>query len=255
MSIFEILSDLASDNSRNAKIAKLKAQQDNELLKRVIFLALDPFTQFYIRKIPNYAPCLDGSKQDLAWALNELNKLSTREVTGNAAIDHLKTILENVSIDDSKTIERIIAKDLKCGVNVATVNTVWADFIHEYPCMLCSKYDEKIVSKIKFPAYVQLKMDGMRFNAIVKDGKCEFRSRNGKEINLLGHLEQEFIHLAYGQNVVFDGELLVMEDGKVANRQTGNGILNHINKNGLKIKELEDELCTLETKLMLLRKE
>ena len=230
MSIFEILSDLASDNSRNAKIAKLTAQKDNVLLKKVIFLALDPFTQFYIRKIPAYTPAQANQADSLDSVLDSLSMLSTRQVTGNAAIDHLTKLLSSLVEDDAEVIKRIIAKDLKCGVNVATVNTVWKDFIHEYPCMLCSKYDEKIVSKIKFPAYVQLKMDGMRFNAIVKDGKCEFRSRNGKEINLLGNLEYEFIKLANGQNLVFDGELLVMEDGKIANRQTGNGILNKANK-------------------------
>jgi ATP-dependent DNA ligase len=77
-----------------------------------------------------------------------------------------------------------------------------------------------------WPAYVQLKLDGMRFNAIVRDNKCEFRSRNGKEIHLLGNLEQEFINYANGMDCVFDGELLVVDNDKILNRQTGNGILN-----------------------------
>jgi len=96
--------------------------------------------------------------------------------------------------------------------------------------MLCSPFEQKLVDKIKFPAAVQLKMDGMRFNAIVKDGKCEFRSRNGKEIQLLGNLEQEFVTLANGIDCVFDGELLVNDKGVVLDRQTGNGILNKANK-------------------------
>jgi len=98
--------------------------------------------------------------------------------------------------------------------------------------MLCSAFDQKLVDKINFPAYAQMKMDGMRFNAIVKDGTCEFRSRNGKQLHLLGHLEQEFINFANGNNIVFDGELLVMFDGDMqfADRQTGNGILNKANK-------------------------
>jgi ATP-dependent DNA ligase len=96
--------------------------------------------------------------------------------------------------------------------------------------MLCSPFEQKLVDKVKFPALVQLKMDGMRFNAIVKDGKCEFRSRNGKEIQLLGNLEEEFIKMAGSIDCVFDGELLVKENGKILDRQTGNGILNKANK-------------------------
>jgi ATP-dependent DNA ligase len=82
-------------------------------------------------------------------------------------------------------------------------------------------------------------MDGMRFNAIVKDGKCEFRSRNGKEIFLLGNLEQEFISLAGDVDCVFDGELMVMhpDDIQFMDRQTGNGILNKANKGTISVKE------------------
>jgi ATP-dependent DNA ligase len=66
----------------------------------------------------------------------------------------------------------------------------------------------------------------MRFNAIVKNGSCEFFSRSGKEVNLLGHLADKFISLADGNNVVFDGELLVSSVNGTEDRQTGNGILN-----------------------------
>jgi ATP-dependent DNA ligase len=95
---------------------------------------------------------------------------------------------------------------------------------------LCSQFEEKLVNKIKFPALVQLKMDGMRFNAIVRDGKVEYRSRNGKEIQLLGNLDADFIALAGDVDCVFDGELLVTSDTGILDRQTGNGILNKANK-------------------------
>jgi ATP-dependent DNA ligase len=105
--------------------------------------------------------------------------------------------------------------------------------------MLCSPFEQKLVDKIKFPAYAQMKMDGMRFNAIVRDGKVEFRSRNGKQIHLLGNLEKEFATLAGNIDCVFDGELLVMLEGdhQFADRQTGNGILNKANKGTISAEE------------------
>ena len=230
MNLNDFFNELASDNSRNFKIAKLRENDHDRLLRRVIFHALDPFTQYYIRKIPKYTPCEDEVVMELDSAIDLLHDLSSRLVTGNAAIDHLKRVLELVTADDAKVIERIIGKDLKCGVSVSTANAVWGGLIPEYPCMLCSAHDEKLVNKIKFPAIVQKKEDGMRFNAIVQDGKCEFRSRNGKEIQLLGRLENEFICMANGMDVVFDGELLVTSDSGVLDRQTGNGILNKANK-------------------------
>jgi len=235
MNLNKFFESLAANSSRNFKIEQLSSNSDNETLREVVRLALDPFTQFYIRKIPAYSRGTDTA--NLRWALDKLYDLSSRTVTGNAAIAHLTSILESLQPDDAKVIERIIEKDLKCGVAISTANAVWTGLVHEYPVMLCSQFEEKLVNKIKFPAYVQLKMDGMRFNAIVKDGGCEFRSRNGKEIQLLGNLEQEFIQLANGKNVVFDGELLVNDKGVVLDRQTGNGILNKANKGTIK----EDE--------------
>ena len=246
MNINQFFEALASNNSRLFKEAELEKVKDNEVLKKVIFLALDPFTQFYIRKIPVYVTDRPVW-HTLESALPKLDKLSKREITGNAAIEYLRLLLSEVSPGAAKVIERIIAKDLKCGASVSTVNKIWPGLIAEYPCMLCSQYEKKLVDKIKFPAYVQMKMDGMRFNAIVKDGKVEFRSRNGKEINLLGNLEQEFLALAEGVDCVFDGELMVMfdDDYQFADRQTGNGILNKAVKGTISEKEAAQVHATL----------
>lgn len=241
MNLNKFFESLAANPSRNFKIEQLEKHADNETLREVIRLALCPFTQFYQRKIPAYEYVGSDSEHQtcLEMALQNLYYLSSREVTGNAAVAHLRAILSGLEPDDAKVIERIIDKSLDCGVQVSTANAVWPGLIKEYPVMLCSPFEQKLVDKIKFPAYVQLKMDGMRFNAIVRDGKCEFRSRNGKEIQLLGNLEQEFIALAGDVDCVFDGELLVMLPGdhQFTDRQTGNGILNKANKGTISASE------------------
>lgn len=254
MNINQLFDDLASNNSRIYKISKLeeaKRQDSNNTLKKTIQLALDPFTQFYIRKIPPYVLIDDELRlrathnYSLDHALEDLGKLSAREYTGNLAVEHLRWTLGRLVPDDAKVVERILAKDLRCGVSIATVNTVWPELISEYPCMLCSAFKEKLLNKITFPASVQMKMDGMRFNALVKDGAVEFRSRNGKEMHLLGNLEAEFLALTKAMgpdsrvastwtysNMVFDGELMVMDthNQQFLDRQSGNGILNKSNK-------------------------
>lgn len=227
-SIFEALS---ANPSRLAKEALLKQYKTEYLLQRAIFLALDPFTQFFIRKIPVV------SKRKKEWTLDQamdmLGQLSSRKVTGNAAIAFLKEILEKISEDDAMVIERIIRKDLDCGIQESTVNKIWKDLIPTFPCMLASAYDEKLVAKMPFPAIVQMKMDGMRFNAKVDafTNTVEYRSRNGKIIDMnTENMDIVFQLMAknigMGQ-VVFDGELLVVDkDEKPLERKTGNGILN-----------------------------
>ncbi len=229
----------------------MKANVADTLLQQVLIHALNPHIQFFIRKIPKYES-LRGqmdSRIDLATAINMLGGLTQRTVTGNAAIEYLSVILARLSDDDAKVMERIIEKDLKCGVSDSTANKIWPGLIPSYPVMLASAYDEKLVAKVTWPALAQLKMDGMRFNAIVKNGQCEFRSRNGKLIDIPNAIfQQPFIHMSkyWGIDMVFDGELLIVDvAGKPLDRKTGNGILNKAVKGTMSEEEAEHVRATL----------
>ena len=228
-SVYTVLDKLAADNSRLAKEAILKSELANEDFWHAVRLALDPFTNFYIKKIPAYTRSRRANLS-MHQALESLGRLSRREVTGNAGIDHLVHILENVNASDSLVIERVIAKDLKCGVSEATINKIRPGHIPTYPVMLASAYDQRLIDRFDWPGMCQLKLDGMRFNAIVRGENVEFRSRNGKEISIPSDLfPRAFVALAkeYGADYVFDGELLVVDaTGKPLDRKTGNGILN-----------------------------
>lgn len=231
-----IFEQLAATSSRLEKEAILKKQKSNAVFKKAVFLALDPFTNFFIRKIPNYKPA-SRAQVSLDSVLNRLEALSSRQVTGNEAIEYLTGLLSSLSQEDARVLERVISKDLRCGVSEATINKIWPSLVPTYPCMLASGYEQKLIDKIKWPAMAQLKLDGMRFNAIVKNGTVEFRSRNGKLLNLLGHLEDQFLTLVGNDNVVVDGELCVIDGGGWLPRQIGNGILSKAQKGTLSEQE------------------
>jgi len=241
MNVIDILNECESDNGRLFKIDVLERNKDNELFQKVAKAALDPYTQYYIRKIPDYERGDKEFRNSLEWGLDSLGKLSSREVTGNKAIAHLKDILENLTQQDADVIERIIAKDLKCGVHKSTVNKVFGKgFIETYPCMLAGAYNEKNFKHITYPAFAQTKMDGMRANIIMDadDGKVEIRSRNGKNIELHGVFDDYVKTMFYKKptvedlsqyrSAVVDGELIVLDESlsNILDRKTGNGILN-----------------------------
>jgi hypothetical protein len=123
MEVFDILEDLAANPSRNYKIDKLTEHKDNQVLREVVRLALDPFTQFYIRKIPKYEATGSDS---LVQAMDKLFELSSRTLTGHAGIEHLTQVLTSLSPKNAKVLERIIAKDLKCGVSTANLMVLQA---------------------------------------------------------------------------------------------------------------------------------
>jgi ATP-dependent DNA ligase len=226
MRVNEIFETLASDNSRLFKENILKEQEGNSDLKHAIFLALTPMINFYIKKIPEYQQDIMEDEISLSTAMNMLTVLSNREKTGNAGVEHLRSILSHLHPEDAKVIEKIIKRDIRCGVSAKTANKIWDKLVPEYPIMLCEPFNQKYADKFTFPAYAQDKEDGMRFNAIVTDKTVEFRSRNGSEIDLRGNLTKDFLSIKMLKNYVYDGEFLVYENDKPLDRKTGNGILN-----------------------------
>lgn len=229
--ILSILEQIGADTKRTHKLRILALHKENALLQRVIKLALDPYINFYIKKIPKYTttPIMDGYEyKPLEYALDQLTLLSERTLTGNAAILHLSTVLSSVSANDAVVVSRIIGKDLRCGIAAATVNAVFKDLVPVYPCLLARPYDTANAANIVFPAYSQLKADGVRANAVVKDGAVSICGRSGRIIDVLGFLDDDILKIGnlYGTDIFLDGELVVVDgDGKVIDRKTGNGII------------------------------
>jgi hypothetical protein len=226
MSILSILESIGSDTKRSHKLALIEQHKDNPLFLKVAKMALDPYVNFYIRKIPDYDP---KGGQTLDWALAELEKLAERTVTGHAGIEHLRNILSSLSTNDAIVVSRIIGKDLRCGMADGTVNAVIEGYIPEYPCLLARPYDEKNIKNITYPAYSQLKADGLRANVIVKDGKVTTCGRSGRAIDLLGELDADMLLLSeqYNTDMFYDGEFVVVNSAEdIIDRKTGNGIIN-----------------------------
>lgn len=71
--------------------------------------------------------------------------------------------------------------------------------------MLAHKYTER-KHKIKYPAYSQPKLDGIRCIAVLSDGVCTLWTRTRKPITGVPHIQREIERLFAG-DIVFDGEL------------------------------------------------
>jgi ATP-dependent DNA ligase len=59
--------------------------------------------------------------------------------------------------------------------------------------------------KVRYPCYVQPKLDGVRCLMVVKDGSIKFLSRNGKEYTTLQHIADS-IPQVFSEGVFADGE-------------------------------------------------
>lgn len=220
--IKQIFDEIANESSTNQKMVILGKYKENELLKDVLYLANSKRVKFYLKQIPEYKPSGLGDTYGLLEDnIKSLSKLSNREVSGNAAIEFLRNLLEYSSTDDAYIIERIIEKDCKIGMGTSNINKVFPKLIEDTGYMGCKPYSKTLVNKIlaKGKAFSQKKMDGRFVNIIVRDGDVEMVSRQG-EPTILDN--PKFLNeLSQLKDCVLNAELTI--DG--VHRYESNGII------------------------------
>jgi DNA ligase-1 len=72
--------------------------------------------------------------------------------------------------------------------------------------MLAQKYSEQ-GDKIKYPAYIQPKLDGHRAVAVIDKGKASIWSRTRKPINSVPHIIKALEDLSPNKSLILDGEI------------------------------------------------
>ena len=227
-----ILEKLENTNSQKEKIEILKTM--NEVQKRWFKMCYNSLITFGVKKIPEYTS--ESNSLDTVSIMDILEKeFVTREITGNAAIERLRDILSNA--EEPEVVERLIKRDARCSVNSTLLNKVFPNLIPEIPCMLAQPMNEKTLKNIKFPAFSQLKADGMRCIAFITSNNVRMFSRNGTEIiceplkntlMTIGQIEENL--LSDNVTLMLDGELICYKDNKLLDRKTSNGICNKVLK-------------------------
>jgi DNA ligase-1 len=235
MKIRYIFNEIANESSTIKKMEILAKYKDNELLKRVLYLANSKRVKFYIKQIPEYTN--NGFNGSLDAALVDLEKLMKREFTGNEAISYLKTILTHLNYDDAYIIERIIEKDCKIGMGTTFMNKVFTKLIEDTPYMGAKSYDVKLVKKLfegGKRVFGQIKMDGRYCNAIIRGGEVELESRQGEASILTG---ARFVdQLKRFGDCVLNGELTIPG----ISRYESNGVIASLISIGNKLLKNED---------------
>lgn len=253
MGVKDIFDEIANESSTLKKTEIVTKYKDKELFKRVLYMANSKRVKFYIKQIPEYTPNLCGRSNwdiQLPRALDLLNSLSTRELTGHAGIEHLKMILEGVQPYDAYIIERVIEKDCKIGFGTRMINKVFPDLIEKTGYMGCKPYSKELIVKLlsKGEAFSQEKMDGRFMNSIVQGGELLNESRQGEPTLLENPLF--FTELAQLKDCVLNGEL-TMDSG--ISRYEANGIISSLITIATKKEKGEDvtkDIKKLETKHM-----
>lgn len=226
MDVGKFLMTLKATPGAIAKRDLLRAHADDDTLKRVVRMALEPRLRFYATdvRMPAASERWRCPNMTITEALDflEVIRLGRRGPTLKSAYEDTLRRLDHT---DAYAVWCVLNKDLRAGVQTATANKVWPDLIYIHPYM-GAKPDNKAnrtALKIEDGAYVEVKADGMYFDAVVRGGSVEFYTRWGLPLNMTGTtLERNYEQQPDG---VYQGEGLISDNGGWLSRDDGNGII------------------------------
>lgn len=245
------LIEIKNNSSSNRKIELLTEyvkklnSNDFETLLKICTLVFDYNITFNIAKIPKFKIENTIDSFDINHHLTfTLPLLINRDVTGNNAKDLVKYSLESSeNIETANLLKMIINKSFDIGADLATFRKALNHHIvDDHLVMLCSPGKPKILDKLKFPLYAQIKYDAMRIEHTLDGNALILKTRPGKIIkpnntnidnivnNLLCNIKEAYqkhsINVT-GSKFYLDGEMIFLdENGKELPRAESNGIAN-----------------------------
>jgi len=233
--IQEFVDRLKSTNSTNDKIDIIKEYNDDYMIKQVLKYTYSPFKQFHLTSATvkkNKKLELREGYHDLFYLLDALSK---RTITGHDAIQYTKGYISGMEDWQKDLVFCILDKNLKTRTGADLINKAITGCVPTFKVALANSYDKQ-KSKVDFNEqtwFASQKLDGVRCLAIVdENGKCNFYSRQGKTFDTLEVLKNEIESLNLF-NVVFDGEICIVDDNGVEDFQ---GIMKEIKRKDHTIK-------------------
>jgi len=183
----------------------------------------NPYVTFGVRQVPDTVGITDAENP---WEeFNELMlQLSQRRLTGHAARDAIQITAERFDSDEWNTfLAPVLRRDLRAGISDKTINKICKKTDYEIPifgCQLATNSEGR--PEMKGTKRLEPKLDGVRVLLMVipsdfGDVTTICFSRNGKQFDNFGHIEEQvrnnWIKIARGhQNALINGFVL---DGEV----------------------------------------
>ena len=227
--IQEFVDRLKSTNSTNDKIDIIKEYNGDDIIEQVLKYTYSPFKQYHVTsKTCKKNSHIIDEECGFIDLFELLDDLSNRTYTGHDAIAMVNGYAHQYE-DYRDLIYCILDKNLKTRTGADLINKAIPKCVPTFKVALANSYDKQ-KGKVNFDTqkwFASHKLDGVRCLVIVdENGTCNFFSRQGKTFETLDVLKKEIESLNLC-NMVFDGEVCVVDDNGVEDFQ---GIMKEIKR-------------------------
>jgi DNA ligase-1 len=217
MSVIDILEKIESDGSRLFKERVLSENVDNKILHRFLVMAFDPWKNWGISKYDSVTCSVKVGHSDdaLVKFMDLLDALARREITGSKARGAVEGAISTFDEVGKKWCDRLVGRNLRCGVSATTINKIWPNSIVPFAVSLAETLETtvstdgsfKISEKVNYPVRVEAKLDGLRMVAVKSKGEATLYTRNGTVLETLPRIKAAIAALPF-DNFVLDGEAM-----------------------------------------------
>ena len=217
----EFVKEIMSSNSRLHKQAVLKKYKDDEIVKKYLQIAFDPYKVYGI-STKKLSKIVGGYVfSNIENVFNLFDYLEEHNTGTDKDISICQEVLNCVCSYDREAgalLETLICKDLSIGCDSKTINKEIPDLIPTFNVQLANKYFDK-------PEYVEgktfaitTKIDGGRIIALKENGQVSFYTRAGQKYEGLVDLESEMLRLM-PDNTCLDGEITLLARGNLSSKE------------------------------------
>ena len=198
----EIFDKIAVVSGKKSKETIIKQNADNELFLFCLKFLLDSniTTGLSKKKINKKVQIYQNTYSDIR---DMFRYLSLHNSGTDINIGVVQGYINSLDEDLQDFVRGLLTKSLKIGADAKTVNRVIPGLIPVHDIMLANKYE----GKIKEDVSMSLKMDGIRNSIITVNGITKALSRQGKEIDGIDYILDEYEELGLTDYFV-DGELI-----------------------------------------------
>lgn len=211
---------MTSTTKRNQKKAILSQWKDCKEVMDLLKIVYDPMITFGVTadrlsgKVSSsfHTPTDDCNLQKL------MSDLADRTLSGNTAISTCAEFINGSGGEFKSLLLSIFDKDMKLGIDTATINEVFPGFIPVFEVTLAQDINKSPTYQKRVEAEKYLitrKLDGVRCITIITDDCIKCYSRLGNEFTSLNRIKEALSIAPTLKGYVLDGELCVIDaDGK-----------------------------------------
>lgn len=215
--------EITQNNSRNYKQEILRKYKDDEVIKRYLQIAFDPYKVYGIstKKLSTEVRSIAAFIPKTSTVFGLFDYLAEHNTGTFLEILECQNALNAVASldrDCTNLLTSLICKDLSIGCDAKTINKEIPGLIPTFNVQLANKYFDK-------PEYVEgktfaltTKIDGGRIIALKENGQVSFFTRAGQKYEGLVDLEDEMSRLM-PEGTCLDGEITLLDRGSLSSKE------------------------------------